>query len=165
MHPPSTQRAPELFWGSTCYTFAPDVWSFGCIVGEIVLGGARLFDSNGFARAVYEEGEVSPREATTPAETDHRQIHLLLCLFGTPSQAEITAMNPDLVANTSSVRWMRLPPQPPRLDWQSLLRIQIGDDSDVHTSEVLELLTATFHWNPHLRPCAQALLSLQFLRN
>ena len=25
-------RAPELYWGSTSYSFSPDVWAFGCVV-------------------------------------------------------------------------------------------------------------------------------------
>jgi len=33
-------RAPEILLGSTDYTFAVDVWSVGCIIGELYLGKA-----------------------------------------------------------------------------------------------------------------------------
>ena len=31
-------RAPEILLGSTCYTKAVDIWSVGCILGEMLLG-------------------------------------------------------------------------------------------------------------------------------
>ncbi len=33
-------RAPEILLGSTKYTKAVDMWSIGCILGELVLGKA-----------------------------------------------------------------------------------------------------------------------------
>ena len=31
-------RAPEILLGSSCYTKEVDMWSLGCILGEILLG-------------------------------------------------------------------------------------------------------------------------------
>lgn len=31
-------RAPELIFGATDYTAAVDVWSAGCVIGELLLG-------------------------------------------------------------------------------------------------------------------------------
>jgi mitogen-activated protein kinase 15 len=33
-------RAPEILLGSTKYSKAVDMWSVGCIIGELVLGRA-----------------------------------------------------------------------------------------------------------------------------
>lgn len=33
-------RAPEILLGSTKYTKAVDIWSIGCILGELILGKA-----------------------------------------------------------------------------------------------------------------------------
>ncbi len=33
-------RAPEILLGSTKYTKAVDMWSVGCILGELIIGKA-----------------------------------------------------------------------------------------------------------------------------
>merc|ERR1711953_191032 len=33
-------RAPEILMGSTCYTYSVDMWSVGCILGEMLTGKA-----------------------------------------------------------------------------------------------------------------------------
>jgi mitogen-activated protein kinase 15 len=38
-------RAPEILLGSTQYSKAVDMWSVGCILGELILGKA-MFPGN-----------------------------------------------------------------------------------------------------------------------
>jgi len=65
-------RAPELIFGATDYTPAIDVWSAGCVAAELMLG-APLF----------------------PGESGVDQLVEIIKVLGTPSRAEIGAMNPN----------------------------------------------------------------------
>lgn len=65
-------RAPELIFGCTDYTVAIDVWSAGCVAGEL-LQGHPLF----------------------PGETGVDQLVEIIKILGTPTREEIDAMNPS----------------------------------------------------------------------
>lgn len=56
-------RAPELLLGATHYGFAVDMWSVGCIVGELLLHRPML-----------------------PASTEIKQLEMICELLGTPSE-------------------------------------------------------------------------------
>ncbi|EME31601.1 cyclin-dependent serine/threonine protein kinase [Galdieria sulphuraria] len=63
-------RAPELIFGATDYTTAIDVWSSGCVMGEMLLG-----------RPLF------------PGESGVDQLVEIIKVLGTPSRQEIRAMN------------------------------------------------------------------------
>jgi kinase len=65
-------RAPELIFGAVNYTTAIDVWSVGCVMGEL-LKGKPLF----------------------PGESGVDQLVEIIKILGTPSREEIHAMNPN----------------------------------------------------------------------
>ncbi|KAF0711938.1 Aste57867_4960 [Aphanomyces stellatus] len=65
-------RAPELIFGATDYTTAIDVWSLGCVFGELLLGSP-LF----------------------PGESGVDQLVEIIKVLGTPKREEIQAMNPN----------------------------------------------------------------------
>ena len=65
-------RAPELIFGACDYTPAIDVWSVGCVAAELLLG-APLF----------------------PGESGVDQLVEIIKVLGTPTRAEIAAMNPN----------------------------------------------------------------------
>ena len=65
-------RAPELIFGATEYTTAIDVWSAGCVAGELLLGHP-LF----------------------PGETGVDQLVEIIKVLGTPTKEEVEAMNPN----------------------------------------------------------------------
>lgn len=63
-------RAPEIVLGSTKYSKAVDMWSVGCILGELLLGKA-LF----------------------PGKSTMNQIELIMGLLGRPSREELDNIN------------------------------------------------------------------------
>lgn len=64
-------RAPELIFGATQYTCSIDMWSCGCMLGELLLG-----------------------QPLFPGESGLEQIVEIIKVVGTPTAAEIMAMNP-----------------------------------------------------------------------
>lgn len=65
-------RAPELVFESTDYTVAIDVWSVGCVFGEMLLGNP-LF----------------------PGDSGVDQLIEIIKILGTPTRDDIYAMNPN----------------------------------------------------------------------
>ena len=63
-------RAPELIFGSTTYTHSIDVWSFGCVLAELILG-----------------------QPLFPGETGVDQLVEIIKVLGTPTREEIQSMN------------------------------------------------------------------------
>ena len=66
-------RAPELVLGSTIYDQKIDIWSFGCILGEILLG-----------------------QPLFPGESSVDQFVEFVKFLGSPSSDEFQAMNASL---------------------------------------------------------------------
>ncbi|ORX50513.1 Pkinase-domain-containing protein [Hesseltinella vesiculosa] len=64
-------RAPELIFGATLYTTKIDVWSVGCVMGELLLG-----------------------QPLFPGESGIDQLVEIIKVLGTPSQENIAMMNP-----------------------------------------------------------------------
>eukprot|EP01017_Pseudomicrothorax_dubius_P012515 TRINITY_DN1522_c0_g3_i1.p1 TRINITY_DN1522_c0_g3~~TRINITY_DN1522_c0_g3_i1.p1 ORF type:complete len:517 (-),score=114.94 TRINITY_DN1522_c0_g3_i1:74-1624(-) len=69
-------RAPEILLGSTKYTKAVDMWSIGCILGEMLFG-----------RAIF------------PGTSTLNQIEGVLELTGKPKQEDINSLNSALATN------------------------------------------------------------------
>ena len=65
-------RAPELLFGCQEYTTSVDVWSVGCVVGEMLLG-----------------------QPLFPGETTVDQMVEIIKILGTPTTADIESMNRD----------------------------------------------------------------------
>lgn len=62
-------RAPEIVLGSNQYSKAVDMWSVGCILGELIIG-----------KAIF------------PGKSTLNQIELILDLLGRPTAEEIESM-------------------------------------------------------------------------
>lgn len=69
-------RAPEILLGSKKYTKAVDMWSVGCILGEMIIG-----------KAIF------------PGTSTLNQIERVLELTGKPSQHDIDSLESDLAYN------------------------------------------------------------------
>ena len=77
MQPSAQVSTPELLLGATRYGFPIDLWSVGCIVGELLL-----------------------HRPLVPASTEVRQLELLCELLGTPNER----LWPDVDALSGSLR-------------------------------------------------------------
>lgn len=64
-------RAPELIFGATEYTTAIDMWSAGCVFGELLLG-----------------------QPLFPGDSGVDQLVEIIKILGTPTKEEIRCMNP-----------------------------------------------------------------------
>mmetsp|Transcript_6877 Transcript_6877/g.12514 ORF Transcript_6877/g.12514 Transcript_6877/m.12514 type:complete len:353 (-) Transcript_6877:528-1586(-) len=65
-------RAPELIFGTNDYTFSIDVWSAGCVIAELMTGQPLFQGESGVDQLVE-----------------------IIKLLGTPSRAQVRAMNPN----------------------------------------------------------------------
>ncbi|KAI8339038.1 Pkinase-domain-containing protein [Chlamydoabsidia padenii] len=65
-------RAPELIFGATKYTVAIDIWSTGCVMGELMLC-----------------------QPLFPGESAIDQLVEIIKVLGTPTKDQVLAMNPD----------------------------------------------------------------------
>ncbi|KAI8097050.1 kinase-like domain-containing protein [Halteromyces radiatus] len=64
-------RAPELIFGATLYSTKIDIWSVGCVMGELLLG-----------------------QPLFPGESGIDQLVEIIKVLGTPSKEQIMMMNP-----------------------------------------------------------------------
>ena len=69
-------RAPEILLGSNKYSKAVDMWSVGCIIGELIVG-----------------------KACFPGNSTLNQIEKVLELTGKPSQKEVDSLESSVAAN------------------------------------------------------------------
>jgi len=66
-------RAPELIFGNTSYTTALDVWSTGCVIGELLLN-----------------------EPLFPGDSNSDQLMEIIKILGSPSDEQVRSMNPAM---------------------------------------------------------------------
>ena len=66
-------RAPEILLGSTKYTKAVDMWSIGCILGELVIGKA-LFPGTSTLNQIERVLELCVKPSTKDIESLDSQI-------------------------------------------------------------------------------------------
>jgi serine/threonine protein kinase len=109
-------RAPELIFGATNYTTAIDIWSAGCVLGEL-LNSQPLF----------------------PGESSVDQLVEIIRVLGTPSKAEIEAMNKDY----TEFRFPNVQPHP----WDMVF----ADRKPSPPPEAIDLITQLLQYNPNKR--------------
>ncbi|CAL8068091.1 unnamed protein product [Calicophoron daubneyi] len=82
-------RAPELIFGATHYTVSIDMWSAGCVIGELLLG-----------RPVF------------PGSSGVDQLVEIIKILGTPTPEQVREMNPDYsefkFPNINGCSWEKL---------------------------------------------------------
>eukprot|EP00127_Corallochytrium_limacisporum_P004034 Clim_evm83s156 gene=Clim_evmTU83s156 len=78
-------RAPELIFGATDYTTAIDIWSSGCVLGELLLG-----------------------QPMFPGDSGVDQLVEIIKVLGTPTREQIRIMNP----NYTEFKFPQIKPHP-----------------------------------------------------
>ena len=164
-------RAPELFYGCSSYTFAPDVWALGCVIAEVLLDGMRLFEPPADEEATAAAPPLPPPIARLNAS--QRQLLHVFEALGTPFYDDVVAMGIALDDDAEHLRrWMRVTPRAPTLPWQTKVQSALdhqaakglgGRRGSTDAKQALELLGAIFQYAPTARPSAEALLRLGFL--
>jgi len=91
-------RAPELIFGSTDYSTAIDVWSQGCVGAELLLG-----------------------QPLFPGDSGVDQLVEIIKVLGTPTRAEISAMN----SNYTEFKF----PQIKACQWRKVFRSRTPEDA------------------------------------
>jgi len=132
-------RAPELVLGTSNYSMSVDWWSCGCVLAEMMLG-----------RPLF------------PGASSLGQIYEIIRALGTPSAAELHALNPgggrcraaSFVRSTTKLAALRRPARP----WAELL------PAYANMPDALELPSRLLTYAPGSRlPPAEALLCRFFL--
>ena len=162
-------RAPEVILEWADYGTAVDMWSVGCVMGELLhsLGQGRerckpLFMGEGSAMSDDEEGGSAAGEARIGKETDSPsaskyQLGAIFAVMGLPSDEELDRCPPGLKVQCKQVRAAKARraehnrDQPP-VDWH-VHYPSIGD-------EYLSLLARLLAFNPLERITAAAALEL-----
>lgn len=117
-------RAPELIFGNTEYDCAIDIWSVGCVIAELML-----------TMPIF------------PGESGVDQIVEIIKILGTPTRAEIQAMNP----NYSEYRFPQISPIP----WEKVFKPGTADEAIAFVSSLLQ-------YDPKERPNPLVALSSSY---
>merc|ERR1712014_376334 len=90
-------RAPELILGSQSYSTSVDIWSAGCVFGEMLLGQPLFTGKDGISQLVE-----------------------IVKVMGTPSAEDLKAMNPDYPEH-------RFSPQLGKISWSLMFPRHAND--------------------------------------
>ena len=118
-------RAPELLLNSGHYSTSTDMWSFACVLAELILLKPLFHGANSMDQLIE-----------------------IVCVRGTPSEAEVASMNPHL-------RDCRFPPLPERSPTDVFWHMR-------PEHEALKLLDALLQYDPRGRPSPLAVLGHSF---
>ena len=151
------------------YTYSPDMWGFGCVLAEVLLGGRRLFDAT--ALGVRTDAYIDVCDDALCRGLNQRapqQLLLLMYFLGSPTQADIIAMNPALAESNDLRLWMRVPPRPRKVDPLVVVEHFLTEHgaaaaAEMHVWEAMDLLRSIFLWDPTRRPSARTLRQSPFL--
>jgi serine/threonine protein kinase len=106
-------RAPELIFGATDYLPAIDIWSTGCVMAELMLG-----------------------QPLFPGESGVDQLVEIIKVLGTPTKAEIMAMN----RNYTEFKFPQIKPHP----WSKVLGARTNPDA-------IDLVSKMLQYSPNRR--------------
>lgn len=100
-------RAPELLFGQTQYTSAIDMWSMGCIMGELVRSTGVVPSSS--ISDVNEDYDFEHGSALVKGRGELDQIDAIFQLVGVPNATTWPLF--DTLPNAKLLRWKAIPDQ------------------------------------------------------
>jgi len=89
-------RAPELLFGERCYGPGVDMWSIGCIMGELIKSGGSM-------KASHDDEEGDDGNAIMKGQGEIDQIDQIFSLLGTPTTETWPLF--DKLPNANFLRW------------------------------------------------------------
>ena len=130
-------RAPELILGSKRYDYAVDLWSFGCILGEMYLGHT-LFDG----------------------DSSNHQMNVIMEVLGVPTENDLKAMKSTMEYEVMIEKYEcadRVEMDETR-NWRyALMPCEIEE-------EAIELLDTVLRYDPSDRKTAEEALSMDWFQ-
>jgi cell division cycle 2-like len=99
-------RAPELLFGQTQYTSAIDMWSMGCIMGELVRSSGIVPLSLG---STVDDDDFEHSSALVKGRGELDQIDSIFQLVGVPNATTWPLF--DTLPNAKLLRWKAIPDQ------------------------------------------------------
>jgi cell division cycle 2-like len=106
-------RAPELLFGETQYTSAIDMWSVGCIMGELVRSSGYSNSVSNSDKGLYDEKQYDEDEeynncsAIIKGRGELDQIDAIFQLLGVPT--EVAWPSFSTLPNANLLRWKPIP--------------------------------------------------------
>jgi len=101
-------RAPELILGATSYNTSVDLWSAGCVLGEMLLGQPLFTGADGIDQLVQ-----------------------IVKVLGTPSAQELKKMNPNYPEH-------HFQPRVPPVDWDRVFKNMVPREACELTAQLLK---------------------------
>jgi cell division cycle 2-like protein len=150
-------RAPELLFGEARYGPAIDVWSVGCIFGELIQSGGN------YGKSVDDNDEENEDEgnAILKGRGEIDQIDQIFSLLGGPTEANWPSFTS--LPNASLLRWKSV--EEPR--FHQVFRsnaIGLSSTSTFLDANGLDLLQSMLRLDPHRRITAQAALDHAYFK-
>lgn len=176
---------PQLFFGCSCYSTAPDIWAFGCTLGAVLLAGspplAPLEEEQerhalaGMGFPACTAAQQHTRHGAYEMERDgnsvidarigdsKRQLLAIFDFLGTPTWDEICEMNPELQDAHARMRdWMATPHRPSCMSWRERILRENRHADDRLSTGACSLLAQILQYTPHARPSAATLCHDEF---
>jgi cell division cycle 2-like len=103
-------RAPELLFGQAQYTYAVDLWSIGCIMGELIRSPGNFIDVSAASddpNCEDDDEEYNNSTAIVKGKGELDQIDAIFQLLGVPN--EETWPSFQTLPNAKLLRWKQIP--------------------------------------------------------
>lgn len=150
-------RAPEILLGSRVYTKGVDMWSIGCILGEMIAG--QVCDTGRCGHRIVTTMLCAPVQPMFPGSSTANQLELIIEFTGVPSEEDQRAIRSAWTKHTLDSLLYEIVEEPDgrrRLGRQRAIRRRTVDSMFPGAPpDALDLISKLLHFNPEKRLSAQ----------